>query len=76
MIGASVALWVPGVTWYNISVWFPSLFPHFVPHLSTMVHLTNSLVNPCSLKMPIFRRNFKQLRDNLSSDRKGTQYIN
>ena len=63
MIGASAALWLPSVRWYNISLWFPSLFPHFVAHLSTMVHLTNSLVNPViySFKMPIFRRSYEQL---------------
>ena len=76
MIGASAALWVPSVTWYNISLWFPSLFPHFVAHLSTMVHLTNSLVNPViySLKMPIFRRSYEQLRDKIKLVKRAKRY--
>ena len=76
MIGASAALWVPSVTWYNISLWFPSLFPHFVAHLSTMVHLTNSLVNPViySLKMPIFRRSYEQLRDKIKLVTRAKRY--
>ena len=76
MIGASAALWVPSVTWYNISVWYPSLFPHFVAHLSTMVHLSNSLVNPViySLKMPIFRRSYEQLRNKLKFVRRAKTY--
>ena len=76
MIGTSVALWLPSVAWYNISVWFPSLFPHFVAHLSTMVHLTNSLVNPViySLKMPIFRRSYEQLRDKIKLVKRAKTY--
>ena len=55
VIGTSVALWVPSLTWYNISVWFPSLFPHFVIHIFAMPHITNSLVNPIiySLRIPV-----------------------
>ena len=76
MIGTSAALWLPSVTWYNVSVWFPSLFPHFVAHLSTMVHLTNSLVNPViySLKMPIFRRSYEQLRDKIKLVKRAKTY--
>ncbi|CAH3159678.1 unnamed protein product [Porites evermanni] len=54
VIGAYAALWVPSVIWYNISVWYPSLFPYFVTHIFTMLHITNSLVNPIiySLRIP------------------------
>ena len=67
VIGASVALWVPSRTWYNISVWFPRLFPHFVIHIFTMPLITNSLVNPIiySLRIPVFKTTIQQVRSKL-----------
>ena len=67
VIGASVALWVPSLTWYNISVWFPRLFPHFVIHIFTMPLITNSLVNPIiySLRIPVFKKTIQQVRNKL-----------
>ena len=67
VIGAYVALWVPSVIWYNISVWYPSLFPHFVTHIFTMLHITNSLVNPIiySLRIPVFKKTIQQVRNKL-----------
>ena len=67
VIGASVALWVPSVTWYNISVWFPRLFPHFLFHIFTILHIANSLVNPIiySLRIPVFKTTIQQVRNKL-----------
>ena len=67
VIGTYVALWVPSLTWYNISVWFPRLFPHFVIHIFTMLHITNSLVNPIiySLRIPVFKKTIQQVRNKL-----------
>ena len=67
VIGTSVALWVPSLTWYNISVWFPRLFPHFVIHIFTMPLITNSLVNPIiySLRIPVFKKTIQQVRNKL-----------
>ena len=67
VIGAYVALWVPSVTWYNISVWYPSLFPYFVTHIFTMLHITNSLVNPIiySLRIPVFKKTIQKVRNKL-----------
>ena len=76
VIGASVALWVPSLTWYNISVWFPRLFPHFVIHIFTMLHITNSLVNPIiySLRIPVFKKTIQQVRNKLKVVKRSKSY--
>ena len=76
VIGASVALWVPSLTWYNISVWFPRLFPHFVIHIFTMLHITNSLVNPIiySLRIPVFKKTIQQVRNKLKVVKRSESY--
>ena len=76
VIGASVALWVPSLTWYNISVWFPRLFPHFVIHIFAMPHITNSLVNPIiySLRIPVFKKTIQQVRNKLKVVKRSKSY--
>ncbi|CAH3173374.1 unnamed protein product [Porites lobata] len=76
VIGASVALWVPSLTWYNISVWYPRLFPHFVIHIFAMPHITNSLVNPIiySLRIPVFKKTIQQVRNKLKVVKRSKSY--
>ena len=76
MICASVALWVPSLSWYNISVWFPSLFPHFLIHIFTMLHITNSLVNPIiySLRIPVFKKTMQQVRNKVKVVKRSKSY--
>ena len=76
VIGTSVALWVPSLTWYNISVWFPRLFPHFVIHIFTMPLITNSLVNPIiySLRIPVFKKTIQQVRNKLKVVKRSKSY--
>ena len=76
VIGTSVALWVPSLTWYNISVWFPRLFPHFVIHIFAMPHITNSLVNPIiySLRIPVFKKTIQQVRNKLKVVKRSKSY--
>ena len=77
VIGASVALWVPSVTWYNISIWCPRLFPQFVTHIFTMLHIANSLVNPIiySLRIPVFKKTIQQVRYKLKVAKRSELYI-
>ena len=76
VIGASVALWVPSLTWYNISVWYPRLFPHFVIHIFAIPHITNSLVNPIiySLRIPVFKKTIQQVRNKLKVVKRSKSY--
>ena len=76
VIGAYVVLWVPSVIWYNISVWYPSLFPYFVTHIFTMLHITNSLVNPIiySLRIPVFKKTIQQVRNKLKVVKRSKSY--
>ena len=76
VIGAYVVLWVPSVIWYNISAWYPSLFPYFVTHIFTMLHITNSLVNPIiySLRIPVFKKTIQQVRNKLKVVKRSKSY--
>ena len=76
VIGAYVVLWVPSVIWYNISVWYPSRFPYFVTHIFTMLHITNSLVNPIiySLRIPVFKKTIQQVRNKLKVVKRSKSY--
>ena len=69
VVGASVALWIPSLTWYNISVWFPRPFPHFVIHIFTIPHITNSLVNPI-----IYSLRIQQVRTKLIVVKRSKSY--
>ena len=75
VIGASVALWAPSMALYNLSLLCEGLFPGFVNYIFCMSHLTNSLINPIiySLRMPLFRKILRQLKNKLrvrTGDRK------
>ena len=76
VIGASVALWVPGLVIYCIYYFSPGLFPAFVTYIFTMLHLNNSLVNPIiySLRMPVFRETFKRLKTKLTIRKQSKRY--
>ncbi|XP_073237848.1 lysophosphatidic acid receptor 1-B-like [Porites lutea] len=62
VIGASVTLWAPSMTLYNINLWL-GLLPGFMNYLTNFLHVTNSLVNPViySFRTAVFKKTLKQL---------------
>ena len=61
VIGASVTLWAPNMTLYNINLWL-GLLPGFMNYLTNFLHVTNSLVNPViySFRTAVFKKTLKQ----------------
>ena len=61
VIGASVTLWAPSMTLYNINLWL-GLLPGFMNYLTNFLHVTNSLVNPViySFRTAVFKKTLKQ----------------
>ena len=78
VIGASVIFWFPGLVVYLISLFFtPGQHPTiFIFLFSTMLHVTNSLVNPViySLRMPVFREAFKRVKKKVRIRRQHKTY--
>ena len=64
VVGVSIAFWAPSVTLYCAHDLGLILYPEFVMYIITMLHLSNSLVNPIiySLRMPIFLKSFRKLK--------------
>ena len=64
VIGSSVVFWVPGLVVYYITFFSSGQQSLIFTYLFTMLHLTNSLVNPIiySLRMPVFKKNFKRIK--------------
>ena len=62
VIGASVTLWAPSMTLYNINLWL-GLLPGFMNYLTNFLHVTNSLVNSViySFRTAVFKKTLKQL---------------
>ena len=60
VIGASVTLWAPSMTLYNL--WL-GLLPGFMNYVTNFIHVTNSLVNPIiySFRIAVFKKTLKQL---------------
>jgi len=65
VIGSSVVFWVPGLVVYYITFFSSRQQSLIFTYLFTMLHLTNSLVNPIiySLRMPVFKENFKRIKN-------------
>ena len=63
VIGASVTLWAPSMTLYNINNLWLGLLPGFMNYLTNFLHVTNSLVNPIiySFRIAVFKKTLKQL---------------
>ena len=78
VIGASVIFWFPGLVVYLISLFFtPGQHSTiFIFLFSTMLHVTNSLVNPIiySLRMPVFREAFKRVKKKVRIRRQHKTY--
>ncbi|XP_073237854.1 adenosine receptor A2a-like [Porites lutea] len=78
VIGASVIFWFPGLVVYLISLFFtPGQHSTiFIFLFSTMLHVTNSLVNPViySLRMPVFREAFKRVKKKVRIRRQHKTY--
>ena len=64
VVGVSIAFWAPSVTFYCARDLGLIVYPEFVKYIITMLHLSNSLVNPIiySLRMPIFLKSFRKLK--------------
>ena len=78
VIGASVIFWFPGLVVYLISLFFtPGQHSTiFIFLFSTMLHVTNSLVNPViySLRIPVFREAFKRVKKKVRIRRQHKTY--
>ena len=67
VMGASVTLWAPSMTLYNINNLWLGLFPGFIYYLTNFLHVTNSLVNPkiYIFRIAVFKKSLKQLANKL-----------
>ena len=76
VIGASVVLWLPSLAFYCTKHFSPGLFSKFVSVIFTMLHLTNSLVNPIiySLRMPVFKEALKRVKNKLRIRKQSKKY--
>ena len=64
VVGVSLAFWAPSVTFYCVRDLGLIVYPEFVKYILTMLHLSNSLVNPIiyTLRMPMFLKSFRKLK--------------
>ena len=78
VIGASVTLWAPSMTLYNINNLWLGLLPGFMNYLTNFLHVTNSLVNPIiySFRIAVFKKTLKQLANKLRICRPPKSYTN
>ena len=76
VIGASVTLWAPSMTLYNINNLWLGLLPGFMNYLTNFLHVSNSLVNPIiySFRIPVFKKTLKQLANKLRICRPSKSY--
>ena len=76
VIGASVTLWAPSMTLYNINNLWLGLLPGFMNYLTNFLHVTNSLVNPIiySFRIAVFKKTLKQLANKLRICRPSKSY--
>ena len=76
VIGVSIAFWAPSVTIYTLGKLRVIVYPDFVNYIITMLHLSNSLVNPIiySLRMPIFMKTFRQLKNKFKIPKRSKKY--
>ena len=67
VIGASVTLWAPSMTLYNINNLWLGLLPGFMNYLTNFLHVKNSPVNPIiySFRVAVLKKTLKQLANNL-----------
>ena len=75
VIGASIVFWVPSLVFYCFFVLSLGL-PGFVNYIFSMLHVTNSLVNPIiySLRMSVFWETLKRLRKKLKIRKQSQNY--
>ena len=76
VIGASVTLWAPSMTLYNINNLWLGLLPGFMNYLTNFLHVTNSLVNPIiySFRIAVFKKTLKQLANKMKICRPSKSY--
>ena len=76
VIGVSIAFWAPSVTIYTLGKLCVIVSPDFVNYIITMLHLSNSLVNPIiySLRLPIFMKTFRQLKNKFKIPKRSKKY--
>ena len=76
VIAASLVFWIPSVVVYCVHSLSKGMFSDVVVYIFTMLHLTNSLVNPIiySLRMPMFRETLKRLKNKLKIRKQSKRY--
>ena len=76
VIAASLVFWVPSLVLYCIHFLSQEIFPDALVYIFTMLHLTNSLLNPIiySLRMPLSREALKRFKVMLKIEKKFKRY--
>ena len=76
VIGASVTLWAPIMTLYNINNLWLALLLGFMDYLTNFLHATNSLVNSIiySFRIAVFKKTLTQLANKLRICRPSKSY--
>ena len=76
VIAASLVFWIPSVVVYCVHSLSKEMFSDVLMYIFTMLHLTNSLVNPIiySLRMPMFRETLKRLKNRLKTRKQSKRY--
>ena len=77
VVAGSVMLWVPSLVIYFVHCDHQELFPaKSLIYMATMLHLTNSLLNPIiySLRLPVFRETLKRLKNKLKVRKRSKEY--
>ena len=76
VIGASVTLWAPIMTLYNINNLWLGLLLGFMDYLTNFLHATNSLVNSIiySFRIAVFKKTLTQLANKLRICRPSKSY--
>ena len=76
VIGASVTLWAPSMTLYNINNLWLALLPGFMDYLTNFLRVTNSLVNRIiySFRIAVFKKTLTQLANKLRICRPSKSY--
>ena len=68
VIAASLIFWLPSLVSFCISYLYKELISDTLFHVFSLLHVTNSLVNPIiySFRMPVFRETLKRMKSKLT----------
>ena len=75
VIAASLSFWVPSLVLYCVH-YISREMSDALAYIFTMLHLTNSLVNPIiySLRMRVFKETLKRLKNKLKIGKRSKRY--